>query len=875
MAAYFTGRERFALTLAGAVLRSRMTVMYGQSGCGKSSVLGAAFPQVMAATLQEPDEPAPGLPHRLLYFRRWHPGFETRLFAVAAAKLNAPRSASFATAIAGWARDQDPKPPVILVLDQFEEFLLYHSSPTETAFVRDLSTVVANPDIQARVLISLREDSLASLDALRAVIPGILSSPVQLRPLDRSAAEQAIRRPVVKWGQEQFSDPKAVEVEEALVETLLDQVRQTGSGGLATGAVSGSDPNLVELPLLQLSLERLWEEEAKADKPVLRLQTLDRLGGAPGIARQHLDRTLEALPAAQRALTIRLFGHLVTATGGKHAWRADDLAEEIGAHERTARQAAERTVFGRVIARVGRAVTWCSAAGRTFYRGSAVPTEQETDAAAITETLNKLASGNTRILRTQPDPRGQGPLFELYHDALARPVLAWVQEARITDAERRQRHRAAAAVGAALLMLAVVVVILVFYDRAVAQQHQAQLQESRAVSTLALQETDSGDAMTGMLAALAVLPKDQSRPDRPVSNAASAELLRAWLCNREKFDLLGHKGAVLSVMFSPDGKRVVTGSDDNTARVWDLSGPTPVATVLEGHKGAVWSVMFSPDGKRVVTGSLDHTARVWDVSGPTPVATVLEGHRGLVWSVMFSPDGKRVVTGSDDNTARVWDVSGPTPVATVLEGHRGLVWSVMFSPDGKRVVTGSDDNTARVWDVSGPTPVATVLEGHRGLVWSVMFSPDGKRVVTGSLDDTARVWDVSGPTPVATVLEGHRGLVWSVMFSPDGKRVVTGSDDNTARVWDVSGPTPVATVLEGHKGAVRSVMFSPDGKRVVTGSSDNTARAWNTPAIEELIPLARTALRRCLTIAQREELGLPILSASGQDRERVDPPPCP
>jgi WD40 repeat protein len=128
---------------------------------------------------------------------------------------------------------------------------------------------------------------------------------------------------------------------------------------------------------------------------------------------------------------------------------------------------------------------------------------------------------------------------------------------------------------------------------------------------------------------------------------------------------------------------------------------------------------------------------------------------------------------------------------------------------------------------------------------------------------------------VATVLEGHKGAVRSVTFSPDGTRVATGSTDNTARVWDLSGPTPVATVLEGHKGWVNSVMFSPDGKRVVTGSDDNTARVWNTPPVEELIPLARTALRRCLTIAQREELGLPILSASGQDRERVDPPPCP
>ena len=125
-----------------------------------------------------------------------------------------------------------------------------------------------------------------------------------------------------------------------------------------------------------------------------------------------------------------------------------------------------------------------------------------------------------------------------------------------------------------------------------------------------------------------------------------------------------------------------------------------------------WSAAFSPDGKRVVTASYDHTARVWDLSGPRPVAIVLEGHTDIVWSAAFSPDGKRVVTASWDHTARVWDLSGPRPVATVLEGHTDFVLSAAFSPDGNRVVTASDDHTARVWDLSGPRPVATVLEGH-------------------------------------------------------------------------------------------------------------------------------------------------------------------
>jgi uncharacterized protein with WD repeat len=646
---------------------------------------------------------------------------------------------------------------------------------------------------------------------------------------------------------------------------------------------------------LQLTLERLWEEEARSDKPVLRLQTLEQLGSAAGIARRHLDQTMETLPAPQRALAIRLFRHLVTATGGKHAWRSDDLAEEIDADSRAEQQAADR---------MAGMSGGMSAEGRRLLGMAEPPGGPQPSKAAVSETLDKLAQGKARILRTQLDPRGQGPLFELYHDALARPVLSWVQEARVEEAERR---------------------FLVLHSL----YQQAQLQEARAVSALARQANERGDAMTGMLAALAVLPRDPANPDRPVSNAASAALLDAWLRNREKYDLLGHIDRVSSVAFSPDGRRVVTGSGDNTARVWDLSGATPAATPLNGHRGPVWSVAFSPDGRRVVTGSDDNTARVWNLSGATPVATPLEGHRGPVTSVAFSPDGRRVATGSEDNTAQVWDVAGATPAATPLEGHRGPVTSVAFSPDGRQVVTGSDDNAARVWDLSGATPAATLLEGHRGPVTSVAFSPDERRVVTGSLDNTAQVWDLSGATPAATPLEGHRGWVKSVAFSPDGRQVVTGSYDNTARVWDLSdaipvatvleghrgwvtsvafspngrrvvtgsddnmarlwdlsddntarvgdlsGATPAATPLEGHRGPVTSVAFSPDGRRVVTGSGDNTARVWETPPVEILIPLARAALTRCLTIAQRDALGLPVNPGAGQDRERVDPPSCP
>jgi WD40 repeat protein/serine/threonine protein kinase len=297
------------------------------------------------------------------------------------------------------------------------------------------------------------------------------------------------------------------------------------------------------------------------------------------------------------------------------------------------------------------------------------------------------------------------------------------------------------------------------------------------------------------------------------------------------FTLYGHTGGVMSVAFSPDGTRILTGSRDETARVWDARTGT-LQLELKGHTSIVSSVAFSPDGTRIVTGGWDNTAKVWDARTGTPQLG-LKGD-GVAFnpvnSVAFSPDGTRIVTGSGDGTVKVWDARTGTPQLE-LKGHLGGARSVAFSPDGTRVVTGSWD-TAKVWDARTGTP-QLALKGHMGHVSSVAFSPDGTRIVTGGGDQTAKVWDARTGTPELE-LKGHRSEVSSVAFSPDGTRIVTGSGD-TAKVWDARTGTPQLD-LKGHRSEVLSVSFSPDGTRIVTGSDDKTAKVWDartgTPQLE-------------------------------------------
>jgi len=287
--------------------------------------------------------------------------------------------------------------------------------------------------------------------------------------------------------------------------------------------------------------------------------------------------------------------------------------------------------------------------------------------------------------------------------------------------------------------------------------------------------------------------------------------------------LEGHRGSVYSVAWSPDGRRVATGSWDNTARIWDAT-TGEVVRALEGHRSGVISVAWSPDGRRVATGSFDKTVRIWD---PTTgeLVRALVGHRYAVKSVAWSPDGRRVATGSSDKTARIWDAT-TGKVVRALEGHGDGVWSVAWSPDGRRLVTGSCDRTARIWDATTGEVVCT-LRGHGDGVWSVGWSPDGRRVATGSYDKTARIWDAT-TGEVVCALEGHGKGVFSVAWSPDvnGRRVATGSGDKTTWIWDATTGEVVRT-LEGHRFMVRSVAWSPDGRRVATGSDDNTARIWD------------------------------------------------
>jgi WD40 repeat protein/serine/threonine protein kinase len=257
--------------------------------------------------------------------------------------------------------------------------------------------------------------------------------------------------------------------------------------------------------------------------------------------------------------------------------------------------------------------------------------------------------------------------------------------------------------------------------------------------------------------------------------------------------------------------------------------------------GVIASASYSPDGSKIVTGSWDFSARVWDSNTGADLRKLAgdDGHTGFVNSAVFSPDaaGRWILTGSDDGTAKLWNTSTGA-VLTTLTGHADRVRSAIFSKDGSQVLTSSNDRTARIWTLKETAQadgsmkieaaVAQVFKGHEWAVLAAEFSDDDKLVITASEDNTARIWSAETGEELSS-LAGHTARVTSVAFAPGDNptRAVTASQDGTVKLWDTKENKEILT-LDGHTREVTSVEFSPDGKYVLTASEDGKAILWLT-----------------------------------------------
>jgi len=301
---------------------------------------------------------------------------------------------------------------------------------------------------------------------------------------------------------------------------------------------------------------------------------------------------------------------------------------------------------------------------------------------------------------------------------------------------------------------------------------------------------------------------------------------------------LEHNSVVCCVRYSNDGKYLATGCN-RKAQIFSVETGEKVHTYTDPAWGSgdlyFRSVCFSPDGKYLACGTEDQTVKLWDIENEKTVHT-FAGHNMDIYSLDYSSDGRFIVSGSGDKKAKVWNVENKSCMYTLGSdevGPKDGVTSVAISPDGRLIAAGSLDKVVRLWDAQTGYFLER-YEGHSDSVYSVAFSPDGKSLASGSLDKTLKLWDLSesrSRSRCRSTFSGHTDFVLSVAFSSDGKWLISGSKDRTVKFWDPRTVTNHAK-LEGHKNSVISVAVNPTQNNFATGSGDFKAKVWRYSEID-------------------------------------------
>ena len=819
----------------------RGTLLYGESGVGKSSVINAGFIPAMLDEGFLPErlrvQPIPGAEIVVERLALTDEGTAPFLPSRFAADDESRTRLVFSTADihARLGLDHEGGAP-LLIFDQFEEFVtLFEEAPesrekfaeaaqaqnTLLEFFRDL---LGDETMPAKLLFVFREDYLAKLSRLFALVPNLRDQHVRLTFPDSSVLKKLIRGPFTcEIPPEHFGHVISSDLADKLC-AALDERSETGT------------INLTEVQIASLSLWRDPKAESLFDATPNRAEVVQRL------LEGHLTGSLDRLSAGLREPAIAILRHLVTSAGTRNIILESDLLERLETTEKI-----PQTIGKRALAEL---------------------TDQ------------------SRLVRRQR--RNEAYFYDITSEFL----VPWIRRQRaLSDARvaiRKWRKRIG--IGAAIFAAVMGAIIYVLAD------------QKREADEKLVDEARENQEKKDLLAqnALDLLDKREWSETAftlpPPAKAPPAKLAQADSSGAAEFKtdktFSGHKGAVWRVHYGPANAQhvttLITAGHDFIAGIWDLKGdkdfplighrgdvndallnPKPgldtnawfAATAsddtkaalwkaehplepffLEGHKRQVTGLAWTRDGHWLATTSRDGQVGVWNVAqSPPGLVTFLQGHTDSVWTpeLVETPNKTWLVTPSADGTARLWILpsgekvkfSRNKPEDSEVLRHGAPVRRVAMDSQARWIVTAGADGKAILWDSQTGERLETIT--HSGAVRDVAFQRGGNAgdtlFVTASADRTAQVWNAQTRKPVVE-LKGHDGEVFSARFTPYGPGVVTVSFDNTARLWNYETKKCVA-ILRGHRDVLWSLEFSPSGTNFTTTSNDGTAKLWDLKQI--------------------------------------------
>ena len=767
---FFNGRRKESAELRRLVTHAPLTVLFGASGLGKTSLIQAGLFPLLRKEHYLP------VYVRLDLRDRSTPLIDQVKFALRgqlqSQRIDAPAFNGdeslwqylHRSGLELWSKHNQLLNP-LFVLDQFEElFTLGAERATAIAQLRiDLADLIENrmpaalaktaeknEEISAglsmngqryKVLMSLREDFLPAVEGWKRELPSILRNRLRLLPMSGEQAFEAVHTSA------------SYLVDEPLARQIVRFVAAAQEDG--TTRVSEPPESMPELEvepaLLSVMCHGLNEKRKVQGKAAFDEALLS--GTGQSIISDYYQDAVGDLPDRVQRFIEK---ELITERGFRKPCDVDDASRIHGVSDQDLRRLVDR-----------------------------------------------------RLLRIEPQRRTDR--VELTHDLLTRVVREHRDRQRERERVRRQWRRMAL-----LSVIGVVFAALAFVFFLLSQNatKQAAIANSRRLATIVILKKDAQLDLASLLSLEAQRTADTFE--------ARHALFVVFQSRPLLWTSFHHSSTVRTVAFNLDGRLLASGSDDGTARLWDIETRRQVGEPLRSRGGNVWSVAFSPNGKILATGSDDGTVRLWDVESRQPPVE-LHGHHDRVRSVAFGRGGSMLATASDDKTVRLWNLVTRTSTEARLGDDTPCC--VAFSPNSKVLVLVGSSGTVYLWDVASGRAFGNPLRGE-GNVYSLALSPDGKVLAMSQGNaNTVQMWDLASRLPLNERLKDFKGED-PVAFSPDGKTLAAADQNGTIRLLDLASRYTKKT-LPGYGSRVEGLAFSPNGRMLASANFDGTIQLWD------------------------------------------------